>query len=297
MRSLTDSSIKQYNSHLRYWWIFCTQNSLNPYNADDKAILKCLTLKFKEEASYSTLNSLRSAIAKINSSDNNQSVLLRDFFKGVFKSRPPTARYNSTWDVSPVLEKIESWGSNDSLSLHLLTIKLTMLLALGSAFRIQSLSLIKLNNISSSNQGVEIKISDLIKTSRPGAAQPCASFHFYKKESLCVARTILHYVSVTKKLRGKSNQLLISYQKPHKEVSRETIGRWIKFMLRESGIDEKFTAHSTRHAATSKALLKGISINKIKEVAGWSENSDVFLRFYNRPVIDSQNSFISAVFD
>ena len=41
-----------------------------------------------------------------------------------------------------------------------------MLLALGSAFRVQSLRLIKLNNIVQKNTGVEMKVDELIKTNK-----------------------------------------------------------------------------------------------------------------------------------
>jgi site-specific recombinase XerD len=47
----------------------------------------------------------------------------------------------------------------------------------------------------------------------------------------CLARTLL--------LRKNNIQLLLSYQKPHKPVSSETIGKWIKKTLTKAGIDIK----------------------------------------------------------
>lgn len=170
INSLTESSVKQYNSHLKYWWNFCSQRSIDPYRAEDKIILRCLTQRFKESASYSTLNSTRAAIAKINSISNTQSSLLKEFFKGVFHLRPPMAKYSSTWDISTVLNKVESWGPNNLLNLHLLTLKVTILLALGSAFRVQSISLIKLSYVRSSTRGVEIRIPDKNFQTRGSAA-------------------------------------------------------------------------------------------------------------------------------
>lgn len=51
------------------------------------------------------------------------------------------------------------------------------------------------------------------------------------------------------------------------------------------GIDtDIFKGHSTRHAATSAAFKAGTSVEKIREAAGWSAKSNVFTKFYNRPV-------------
>lgn len=68
-------------------------------------------------------------------------------------------------------------------------------------------------------------------------------------------------------------------------------------MLKLSGVGEEYTPHSTRHAATSTALAKGIDLNIIKSTAGWSKESQVFARFYNRPIESDRSSFAAAVFD
>ena len=52
-----------------------------------------------------------------------------------------------------------------------------------------------------------------------------------------------------------------------------------------SGIDITiFKTHSTRSAATSKALDLGIPINEILEAACWS-NAKTFQKIYNRPIV------------
>lgn len=272
------------------------QHSQDPFVAGEDIILKCLTKKFSEEAAYGSLNSLRSAISLINNGKTSESPLLQRFMKGVFKLRPTKPKYATTWDVGVVLEKLESWSPSDSLDLQELSLKLVMLLALGSAFRVQSLSLIKLKNIKSLKNGVEIKIEDLVKTSRPGAEQPYAFFPFFKnKISLCVATTILHYIDRTKDIREGVEDLLISFKKPHKKVGTQTISRWLKTVMKEAGIEEHYSAHSTRHASTSKAFSKGIDLNTIKNAAGWSEKSSVFAKFYNKPVKYLENNFAEAV--
>ena len=208
---------------------------------------------------------------------------------------PTAPKYSATWDVGLVLRNLESWGPTESLNLQRLTFKLVMLLALGSAFRVQSLFSIKLENINVSSRGVEIKIVDIDKTSRQGADQPYAFFPFFQYKTLCIAKTLLHYIDCTKIPRGNFNRLLISYRSPHEEVGTQTISRWLRTVMKESGVEQQYTPHSTRHASTSKALSKGLDLNIIKKAAGWSKSSKVFARFYNRPIEDSE-TFPEIVF-
>ncbi|CAB0029780.1 unnamed protein product [Trichogramma brassicae] len=72
---------------------------------------------------------------------------------------------------------------------------------------------------------------------------------------------------------NKFMEFLQSLSKPHRAIGAETVSRWIKEGLRESGIDtSNFTGHSTRHAVSSKALERGIDIDTIRPTAGWSES-------------------------
>ena len=72
--------------------------------------------------------------------------------------------------------------------------------------------------------------------------------------------------------------------KPHSCVSKDTIARWIKAALKMAGIDvQVFKPHSTRAAATSAALRKGVPVSDILKVAGWSKET-TFARFYNKPL-------------
>ena len=59
-------------------------------------------------------------------------------------------------------------------------------------------------------------------------------------------------------------QLLLNYIKPHVEVHSLTVSRWIKEILKETGVDvDVFKCYSTRSASTSKAFLSGIPVDDI----------------------------------
>ena len=98
------------------------------------------------------------------------------------------------------------------------------------------------------------------------------------------------YVYLTDSLRNNANKgkLFIGLKRPHKPVSSMTIGRWIKLSLSEAGIDTaKFSTHSTRSAASSKAA-KGVPIDQILEKALWASES-TFQRFYKRSIREEQD--------
>ena len=98
---------------------------------------------------------------------------------------------------------------------------------------------------------------------------------------MCIDAHLRHYLLITEKLRH-CDQLLISYTNPHKPISRDTLSRWIKSVLKLSGIDTSiFTAHSVRSANTSAALSRDVPIDEIIKLAGWT-GEKTFTKFYCR---------------
>lgn len=286
MASVTNSTLKQYNSALKFWWKYCIDNNLDIFSVTQTDILKFLSIQFHRGCSYGTLNSYRAAIGQITGEEILQGLLLKRFFKGIYNLRPNQPKYDSIWDPSIVLDFIGNWN-NDSLNLRDLTFKLTILLLLSTGQRVQTIANIEVCNILYSSDGISIKIPKRLKTSGKNKVQPNIRLPFFPNTQLCVAKTMTIYLEKTEQLRNsQTNNLLITFKKPYKNASSQTISRWVKCMLTLCGIDTNiFTAHSTRHAATSAAAFKGISIDTIRGSAGWSKKSQVFGRFYNRPII------------
>lgn len=161
-----------------------------------------------------------------------------------------------------------------------------VLLALATAHRMQTLAAINLDNIIEQNEEYSIKINNLIKRSRAGQCQPLLSLpRFSDKPELCLASTLQEYLKVSSPLRGMTKTLILTTKKPYKSATTQTISRRIRTFLVNSGINNKFKAQSTRHAATSKALKKGVDLSIIKSTAGWSKDSLTFAKFYNRPIV------------
>lgn len=210
--------------------------------------------------------------------------LVARLLKGAFHARPPLPRYTGTWDVQIVLDNILQWGDTNSLSLKLLTFKLVMLMSLARPSRSSDLASLCIDNYHYMPEGVTFLPSSLAKQSRQG--KPLTDFFFASfpdNNQLCPVETLRQYLRITASLRKETNRLFVAIVKPHKPVAPCTIARWLKEVLKLSGIDVNiFTAHSTRGASSSAAASAGITINDILKAADWSTES-VFRKFYYRP--------------
>ena len=93
---------------------------------------------------YSSINLARSALSSILSIPQFKTLsshpLIKIFTKGVFNTRPPNPRYTTTWDLGKVLTYFRTLGANTSLSFKHLTHKLTSLLMILSAQRVNYIS-------------------------------------------------------------------------------------------------------------------------------------------------------------
>ncbi|XP_011883839.1 PREDICTED: uncharacterized protein LOC105570989, partial [Vollenhovia emeryi] len=249
LAALSDSSLRQYNGGLKKWWKFYTANQSDPFQ---------ITVP------------MGSSLA-----DDSR---IKGFFRGVSRLKPPKAKYNCTWDPRILLEYLEKTNSNNNLSLEELSKKLVTLLALVTGHRMQTLALMDIRNIVRNRDGYEIKISENIKTSRPGKVQPNLVIPVFKgNPSVCPAAALTTYLEKTKTLRNNENKLFIGVRKPHKAVGSQTLSRWIKSILGDSGLDtSKFIAYSTRHASTSAAGRSGVNIDLILRTAGRTKKSQTF---------------------
>lgn len=217
------------------------------------------------------------------------------FLKGVFNKRPPLARYKEIWDVKPVLNYLRSLSPVRFISLKQLTLKLCGLIALVSAQRAQTLSLLSLTDMLDKKSKIVFVLSDLVKQSRPGnVGQKVVLLSYPPDRRLCVCTVMREYINRTKRLRGNEKALFISFREPHEKVSKDTISRWVRSMLTAAGIDTSiFKSHSTRAASSSAARAKFVPISDIIETAGWSSDR-TFQKYYNKPIV-KENGFANAV--
>lgn len=298
LASLSPGTIKQYGCCYKKWFHFCNLNSLDPYVYNLKEFVEYFLELHTSGSSYATLNTNRSALSLLFTIPSQDESIIKRLLKGTYNLNPSAPKYRTTWDPAIVLAYLEKLFPLQSLSLEQVTYKLVTLMALTSAHRVQTLSKVTLDNISLHTETVEIQITARIKTSTVNRPQPYLIFPYFKeKPELCTASTIAYYMRLTEQHRPRGEkQLILTHKKPFRAASTQTISRWIKTILRVSGVDTRiFSGHSTRHAATSAAHRAGVSIDIIKQTAGWTHNSDVFNKFYNRPLTTDTTEFANCI--
>lgn len=197
--SLSDNTLKQYNTCLKQWFSFCIQEDISLYSASLSEILRFLIKIYNQGGKYGTINSAKAALSLVLGSDKLNCDQIKRFMKGVYRLRMPFAKYCLTWDPAVVLNFLSELYPNENLDLQSLSRKIVTLIALITAHRVQTLSLIRLTNIKRLDDKIMIHISDNIKTSAVNRTQPILVLPFFnERPSICPARALERYLDVTK---------------------------------------------------------------------------------------------------
>ena len=188
-----------------------------------------------------------------------------------------------------MLGYLKTLSPKNSLSLKQSTLKLAMLMALISFNRCDSLHKLDLRFHYFKCYGVNFIIPTHTKTSSPSKFKEIFFPAFPQDRRLCVVNYLKHYKEYTAEYRPKQSPstpdpLFRSIVSPYKPISSTTFARWIKTVLKDSGIDTStFGSHSTRSASTSAAQKLGVSVSDILKVADWSREA-TFIKFYHKPI-------------
>lgn len=243
------------------------------------------------------LNSHRSALAfflKLELPNLGYDPSITRMFSYFYRARPSFPRYSVTWDVGKVLRFLATWHPPASLTMKQLTLKVVSLVALTSSDRAQTLQALRVDRVSSSPQGLEFVVFDVLKTSRRGRPARVVRCVSWDAPELDVASYVMSYIDKTIVVRwrayrqglGKPTQLFLSH-KTGLPVAKATLSRWIKEVMGLAGIDTSvFLPGSTRGASVSAAARRGASLGQILQAGDWSRLG-TYQRFYHRQVDDT----------
>ena len=300
MASWREGTSKQYHTYLSKWNQYCRDKNIDVFQPGVTNGIEFLVSLYKSGLGYSAINTARSALSSILILEDGvkfgEHPLVVRCLKGIFELKPALPKYSEIWDVNIVLGYLRAAAPLSSLSLKQLTLHLTMLLCLTTGQRGQTIHKFDVNYIQEMDDRYRITICEKLKQSKPGRhLAPIDLLSFQGDKKLCVVEHLKEYLQRTKQLREDHSQLLISYVKPFKLVSKDTISRWVKQVLESAGIDiNKYSAHSSRAASTSSCKAKGLSLAVIMQSAGWS-NSSTFAKFYDKPVDTASVNFGSVL--
>ena len=175
----------------------------------------------------------------------------------------------------------------NSLSLKQLTLKCVALLALTTSDRGQTIHKANIENmIFGSDNSVQFVINERLKTTKKVLKPKTITCISAIEDEFNVANYTKFYLDSTKAFRKDNKYLLISW-KTKRNVSRPSLARWLKEVLKLAGIDtSQYSAHSYRGAGLSNAFYKGAPINKIIQQGNWA-NVNMFWSHYHAPPSDS----------
>jgi hypothetical protein len=138
--------------------------------------------------------------------------LVTRYMQGVFVNRPALPRYKQIWDVSVVIKYLKSLGDTTQLSLQDPTMKTTMLLALVTGQRCQTIQALNIKHMVMHDDVWSFHINKLLKTSRLGKHFEMIEIKAFPSDQVICPITVLkEYVARTLPLRQNNCQLILSY--------------------------------------------------------------------------------------
>ena len=285
--SRRDSTRSHYKSAWSKWAGWCTERQVDPVRGSINEVLNFLAHLFDKGLEYNTIAGYMSAISAYHDPIVGVRVgnhpRVSTIITGIFNERCPKPKFCFVWDVEIVLRYLKALGS--ALSDKMLTLKVTMLLALASVCRAHEIRFLDRDFMVRTEEKFVFHFGVITKTARPRKMRPPVQFHKLSQDpSLCVHKTLDQYLEKCKEWGVDKGQLLVSHKSPHGPISTSTVSRWLLDTLKLAVIDvKKFKGHSTRSASSSKGVSLGLSTKVIMERGHWSRES-TFQKFYYRPV-------------
>ena len=293
MNSWRNSTKAQYAPFIKLWITFAKNkcNYVSPHIAN---VIEFLNHLHQRKYTYYQICMARSALSNVISLKDNVPLgkhpFVKRFMKGIFEMDPKFPKYKFVWDVSILLNYFRELDEPKHLPMGLLGKKLAIMLTiLAGGQRCQTIHAINTLHITITHGQCNIPLYTTLKQTRPGKHLKPLKFKVYSADpKLCVVTHLTLYLKMTKKFRTDES-LFISYQKPYKAVSKDTISRWCREMMANSGIDTNlYVTHSSRAAAASFAKQKGVSLKDICEACGWSQER-TFANHYDREIVQDVN--------
>ena len=131
---------------------------------------------FEKRLKYRTIGTHRSAISVLHDPTGNNRIgnhpRVSALIPGLFNKMPPRPKYPFIWDVETVLDFQKKLPGNDLLSEKLLTLKVSILLALLSASRVSEITYLRVDYSTKHSSFYTIAILHLTKTCRRGKKPP-----------------------------------------------------------------------------------------------------------------------------
>ncbi len=300
---------KLYSSKWGVFESWCLARAIDPVNCPVGPVLEFLQERLTKGAAATTLRVYVAAIAARRELDEvplGRHRMVSAFMRGVRRLRPVRPMAVPSRDLSVVLKGLVAapFEPLESAPERILTLKVTLLLALMSLKRVGDLQALSVSEMCMDFAPGLVKVT---LRSRPGYIPkvlstsfrsqvvtlhsfhppPFASSEDEKLHMLCPVRALKMYVERSNIWR-KSSQLLVCFGAGRRGLatSKQRISHWVRdaislaYEVRGLPSPLSLRTHSTRGVASSQALFRGVPLEDICVAAGWS-SPHTFVRFYN----------------
>ena len=288
------SSNRLYSGYILKWQAYCKRSGINPLAPSVANLLNFLQ-ELREEPDthrgYSAICTARATVGSVIVLNDKNEILedphIKLYIKGLFNIEPPQPRFMCVWDPNDVIDtlKLPPWSPSKNLNLSELSKKVIFLILITSGQRGQVSTALDLEQMVCSMGKITFKILNKdLKQGRPRYKPNLLELQSFPEKEVCVVNHLQLYLKKTEAIRGDITKVFITSKKPYKPASRDTISRWVKSLLQQTGVSiTEFAAGSTRAAASSKASRAGVPLEDILKSGGWSRQS-TFTRWYKKDV-------------
>lgn len=307
---------KNYQSGWNHFSSWCEDRDIHPNDSSVASIVDYLQSLLEQGKSFYTARARISAIAFFHPGRTfrgklGSQAMIQSFVSGAKRRYPPLRDRVPSWDLPTVLKALMAhpYEPIQELSLAQLTYKTLFLVAVCSARRIGELQALdcRAPYCSIGLGGVVLKTHESFVPKVPSIANMEKSIEFapygldedgsdLPEHTLCVCRAIQFYIQATRDIR-KTNQFFVTF-KPGDQgraASKITMAGWLKKAIQDAyqvqGLTapEGVKAHSARHASTSWAELRAISVLDICQQASWAA-PNTFVKHYRLDLSQSVSS-------
>ena len=255
-----------------------------------------------EHLAPSTIRAYRAAIGHITRAETGynpgEDSVCSQLMKSIERASPPARTRVPSWDVSVVLRALLAPDNSDEqLSRHIFTAKVTFLLALATGERRSGL------HAFSHEANVNLTIPPtlilkyvegfvpkawFLKANRATLTDveiPCVDDA--ETEQICPVHTTIRYIELVSSQRSPAQTSLLIPHSPtnHNNLAVQAVARYIVRLVKWAyayfglEIPTKIRGHDTRWFAASLAALTGVSLPDVLLAGDWSSAS-TFLRHY-----------------
>lgn len=311
--SLSTGSQQTYYAQWSAFSDWMRARGADPLTASVSSVLSFLQDRLDSGLQYSTIKSYVSSLGHFLPFYDGVSIgkvrAVVTLLKGVKRLRPPQRIIVPQWDLDLVLEYLNKapFEPLESASFKHCLLKTVFLVAVASAARASELAaldcrapftVVKTGYASLCHNEVFV----------PKVASPQNVNRNIYLESLfpsrsCPVRALSQYVNLSSRFRVKGcTQLFVSFAlggRKGRGVVPSTISGWLVSVIKEAYLvaglpAPSVTGHTTRKMGTSRAWLKGASVEAICRAATWSSHT-TFAKHYKLDVLPSAAHSISRL--